>query len=88
MINWVFTGALRSVDSQSSPNTPGLRALQGREPLEQLLTVVRRTLDVTVPSGTPPLLLKIAPDLTDEDKSDIAVVVKSTWIAIEVPVSA
>ncbi len=59
----------------SSPNTPGLRALQGREPLEELLRGVRGTLDRAVPEKTPPLLLKIAPDLTDEDKEDIATVV-------------
>jgi dihydroorotate dehydrogenase len=59
----------------SSPNTPGLRALQGREPLENLLRVVRAKLDATVPDNTPPLLLKIAPDLSDEDKADIAAVV-------------
>ena len=64
----------------SSPNTPGLWALQGREPLEQLLTVVRGALDEAVQSDTPPLLLKIAPDLTDEDKADIAAVVKSTRV--------
>jgi dihydroorotate dehydrogenase len=64
----------------SSPNTPGLRALQGREPLEHLLTTVRCALNETVPTDTPPLLLKIAPDLTDEDKADIAVVVKSTGV--------
>lgn len=59
----------------SSPNTPGLRALQGRESLELLLRGVRSALDKVVPENTPPLLLKIAPDLTDEDKADIAAVV-------------
>ena len=54
----------------SSPNTPGLRALQGREPLAKLLRAVKdaiRTLDSNLP-----LLLKVAPDLTEEDKRDIA----------------
>ncbi|MBT4889637.1 MAG: quinone-dependent dihydroorotate dehydrogenase [Rhodospirillales bacterium] len=64
----------------SSPNTPGLRALQGREPLEELLGIVRRTLDEAVPENTPPLLLKIAPDLSDEDKVDIAAVVQSQGV--------
>ncbi len=63
----------------SSPNTPGLRVLQGREPLEHLLRGVRLALDAAVPPNDsqkpPPLLLKIAPDLTDEDKADIAAVV-------------
>lgn len=49
----------------SSPNTPGLRALQGRDPLARLLDAVRAAL------GTRPLLLKVAPDLTDQDKRDI-----------------
>ena len=64
----------------SSPNTPGLRTLQGREPLEALLNTVRQALDETVPEATPPLLLKVAPDLTDEDKSDIATVVRATGV--------
>ena len=54
----------------SSPNTPGLRALQGREELAALLTRVAAAL----PDPAPPLLLKIAPDLTAEDKQDIAAV--------------
>lgn len=57
----------------SSPNTPGLRALQGRESLEQLLKAVLAALpSKRSKDHRPPLLLKIAPDLTDEDKQDIA----------------
>jgi dihydroorotate dehydrogenase len=52
----------------SSPNTPGLRALQGREPLAALLAVVGAARG----GRHPPLLLKIAPDLTEADKADIA----------------
>lgn len=58
----------------SSPNTPGLRALQGRESLAGLLD---RVLDARAAAGLdrpPPLLVKIAPDLTEEDKQDIAAV--------------
>ena len=57
----------------SSPNTPGLRALQGQEPLKELLarTIAARD-SVASSGGHTPILLKIAPDLTDEDKSDIA----------------
>jgi dihydroorotate dehydrogenase len=51
----------------SSPNTPGLRALQGRAELEGLLGRVLRAR-----TGVTPILLKIAPDLTPEDLSDIA----------------
>ena len=49
----------------SSPNTPGLRALQGKGPLLDLLT------RVIAARKAVPVLLKIAPDLTDEDKADI-----------------
>ncbi len=52
----------------SSPNTPGLRALQGRAPLEALIAAVRAARG----GERPPLLLKIAPDLTEQDKQDIA----------------
>jgi dihydroorotate dehydrogenase len=54
----------------SSPNTPGLRALQGRAPLEALVDRTVKALQ-RLPAP-PPLLLKIAPDLTDDDKHDIA----------------
>ncbi|CCQ74089.1 quinone-dependent dihydroorotate dehydrogenase [Magnetospira sp. QH-2] len=57
----------------SSPNTPGLRALQGREELSHLLSAVKAARDGL--QTQPPLLLKIAPDLTDEDKADTAAVV-------------
>ncbi len=50
----------------SSPNTPGLRALQGRAALDDLLSRVMAT-RVT----KKPLFLKVAPDLTDEDRADI-----------------
>ncbi len=54
----------------SSPNTPGLRALQGRAPLEDLVGRTRQAL-LALPKPVP-LLLKIAPDLTEDDKRDIA----------------
>ena len=58
----------------SSPNTPGLRGLQAVERLEPLLRHVRRTADeATQDSGRRvPLLVKIAPDLADEDVLDLA----------------
>lgn len=59
----------------SSPNTPGLRALQGRDQLEALVGRTRAALNAAVAEGKrPPLLLKIAPDLGDEDLADIAAV--------------
>ena len=54
----------------SSPNTPGLRALQGRAPLEALIGKTREAV-ARLPAPKP-LLLKIAPDLTEEDRADIA----------------
>ena len=54
----------------SSPNTPGLRALQGRAPLEALIGKTREA--VAKLPAPKPLLLKIAPDLTTEDRADIA----------------
>ena len=50
----------------SSPNTPGLRGLQELDQLEPLLRAVRER------AGTKPMLLKIAPDLTDEAALRIA----------------
>jgi dihydroorotate dehydrogenase len=49
----------------SSPNTPGLRSLQTVQRLGPLLEAVRRVADV-------PLLVKIAPDLADDDVLDVA----------------
>lgn len=57
----------------SSPNTPGLRALQGRGELEALIDGVRDALEATG-AAPPPLLLKIAPDLEAADLADIAAV--------------
>lgn len=63
----------------SSPNTPGLRALQEKEPLKELLnTLQQRNLKHQVAR---PILLKIAPDLTDEQLDDIIEIVKETGIA-------
>ncbi|GAA1362189.1 quinone-dependent dihydroorotate dehydrogenase [Streptomyces beijiangensis] len=56
----------------SSPNTPGLRNLQATESLRPLLTAVREAADRTVTSGRVPLLVKIAPDLADEDVDAVA----------------
>jgi dihydroorotate dehydrogenase len=56
----------------SSPNTPGLRALQEAASLRSLLDAVRFACRTAVPVRPPPLLLKIAPDLTPADRADIA----------------
>jgi dihydroorotate dehydrogenase len=51
----------------SSPNTPGLRNLQAVELLRPLLLSVRKALDEASPGRRVPLLVKIAPDLADDD---------------------
>ncbi len=63
----------------SSPNTPNLRALQDKEPLTELL----RTLQTENEKKTSPkpILLKIAPDLTDSQLMDIIDIVNTTKIA-------
>ncbi|CND65309.1 dihydroorotate dehydrogenase PyrD [Mycobacterium tuberculosis] len=55
----------------SSPNTPGLRDLQAVEHLRPLLTAVREAAD-RVTSRRVPLLVKIAPDLADDDIDAVA----------------
>lgn len=63
----------------SSPNTPNLRALQDREPLTQLLNEL---MFLNGKKAKPkPILLKIAPDLTNEQLLDIIEIVKETNIA-------
>ncbi len=60
----------------SSPNTPGLRELQDKKPLMEILNRLR---ELNVATGAPkPLLLKIAPDLTDQQLDDIVYIVKET----------
>ena len=56
----------------SSPNTPGLRALQDADVLARLIRVVRAAAEKVCSLGVPPLLVKLAPDLTSDDKRDIA----------------
>ena len=58
----------------SSPNTPGLRALQGKASLKSLMNRVLAARDEC--DDETPVFLKIAPDLTDEDKADIAAVAR------------
>lgn len=63
----------------SSPNTPNLRALQDKEPLTQLLQTLQNK-NVAKPKQKP-ILLKIAPDLTNEQLLDIIDIVAETKIA-------
>ena len=62
----------------SSPNTPGLRDLQAHAVLEALLREVLAARDGG--DARPPLLVKIAPDLTPEERADIAAVALATGI--------
>jgi dihydroorotate dehydrogenase len=55
----------------SSPNTPGLRNLQAREILAELLATIRDARNA-LPGAKPPVFLKIAPDLGEEELDDIA----------------
>ena len=63
----------------SSPNTPNLRELQDKEPLTQLLQTLQDKNSV-MPKQKP-ILLKIAPDLTDSQLLDIIAIVNETKIA-------
>ncbi len=62
----------------SSPNTPNLRALQDKAPLTELLQTLQA--DNRQKAQPKPLLLKIAPDLTDEQLLDIIDIVAQTQI--------
>lgn len=60
----------------SSPNTPGLRDLQEKGPLKELLQVIK---DASLKKENPkPILLKIAPDLTVGQLEDIVDILKET----------
>ncbi|MCY7395715.1 MAG: quinone-dependent dihydroorotate dehydrogenase, partial [Nocardioides sp.] len=68
---WLAPHAQYLVVNVSSPNTPGLRTLQAVERLQPLLEHVRRTADA-VTTHRVPLLVKIAPDLSDEEVLAVA----------------
>jgi dihydroorotate dehydrogenase len=59
----------------SSPNTPNLRALQEKEPLTELLSLLQ--LENALMPAKKPILLKIAPDLNTNELDDVIDVVKS-----------
>ncbi len=67
----------------SSPNTPGLRELQDKEPLTALLLELKKEnskLASQKQQKEKPILLKIAPDLTDDQLLDIIAIVADTKI--------
>ena len=63
----------------SSPNTPGLRELQDKAPLLHLLSHLQQA--NTLKANPKPILLKIAPDLTNAQLDDIIEIVKVSQIA-------
>ncbi len=74
----LFTHVDYFVVNVSSPNTPNLRALQDKEPLTHLLQTLK---DLNHSKPKPkPILLKIAPDLTEEQLVDIIDIITSVKI--------
>lgn len=63
----------------SSPNTPNLRALQEKEPLTRLLSLLQEK--NRAQEKPKPILLKIAPDLSEEQIADVADIVRATGLA-------
>ena len=66
----------------SSPNTPGLRGLQARAPIEELIARVLAARGRSVPNARklPPLLAKVGPDLDEQQLRDIAEVALASGI--------
>lgn len=61
-----------------SPNTPGLRSLQKKEELYQLLKKINEARNSINSNNKPPLLLKLAPDLTHDEMKEIVSVILQT----------
>jgi dihydroorotate dehydrogenase len=78
-----FTSLFQFVDyfvvNVSSPNTPGLRELQEKKPLTNLLNKLQLANNQT--NSPKPILLKIAPDLTDQQLDDIIEIVQQTKLS-------
>ncbi|MBI1768104.1 MAG: quinone-dependent dihydroorotate dehydrogenase [Bacteroidetes bacterium] len=78
--NYCFEALYPHVDyfvvNVSSPNTPGLRELQEKEPLKNLMLHVKQLSDLK--EKPKPILLKIAPDLTTSQLDDIIEILLST----------
>jgi dihydroorotate dehydrogenase len=64
----------------SSPNTPGLRDLQRKRAVTRLIAQLLEARNRVAPQNPPPLLLKIAPDLMPEERSDLAEAALSSGI--------
>ncbi len=77
-----FTALFPYVDyfvvNVSSPNTPGLRELQNKEPLTRLLSHLQ---SLNLAKEKPkPILLKIAPDMTNEQLDDVIEIILNTQL--------
>lgn len=82
--NALYTCVDYFVVNVSSPNTPGLRELQDREPLTKLLQQLMAENNIRAREfkiSPKPILLKIAPDLTDSQLMDIIGIVSDTGIS-------
>ena len=77
--NALFSYVDYFVVNVSSPNTPNLRELQEKEPLTHLLNTLQA--ENSKRAKKKPVLLKIAPDLTDSQLLDIIDIVETTGIA-------
>lgn len=81
-----ITGTCRLADylvcNLSSPNTPGLRALQARAAMQDLVARAMAARDTAIkePAKRPPLLVKIAPDLDDAALEDVCAVALATGV--------
>ncbi|HYM01553.1 MAG TPA: quinone-dependent dihydroorotate dehydrogenase [Stellaceae bacterium] len=64
----------------SSPNTPGLRDLQRKSAVTALIERLLEARAAAMPRRPPPLLLKIAPDLTTQERADLAKAALATGI--------
>ena len=64
----------------SSPNTPGLRELQRRSALRNIIDEVTAARDGLSGTRRPPLLVKVAPDLTQDEVEDIAATALDTHV--------
>ena len=79
MRQFIFTADFLTINI-SSPNTVGLRRLQGREMLEQLLGAIAKEREQIVlgRGGNAPILVKLAPDLSEEELDDAIDVILRT----------
>lgn len=78
----LYDGVDYFVVNVSSPNTPGLRDLQEKEPLKKILSALINLRKTFVEQQKPvkPILLKIAPDLTSYQLDDVIEIVTKTGI--------